>query len=111
VRRLKENGTIQRVTAVLDAAGAGFPLQAYVSVTLARHDRTVVRAFEKELRDLPEVRSADWVAGETDAIVFVVARTVADLQRVLLRLAARGAQRMVTYLRLEGIKESAPLPL
>jgi Lrp/AsnC family transcriptional regulator, leucine-responsive regulatory protein len=111
VRRLKENGVIQRVTAVLDAAGAGFPLQAYVSVTLARHDRTVVRAFEKELRDLPEVRSADWVAGETDAIVFVVARTVADLQRVLLRLAARGAQRMVTYLRLEGIKESAPLPL
>lgn len=111
VRKLKETGVIQRVIARLDAAGSGFPLQAYVSVTLARHDPSVVRAFVKELRDLPQVISADWVAGETDAIVYTVARNVAELQHVLLRMSARGAQRLVTYLRLEEIKAAAPLPL
>lgn len=111
IRRLKTTGVIQRVVAQLDAAEAGFPLQAYVSVILARHDQAVVRGFVRELRSLPQVISADWVAGEVDAIAFVVARTVPELQRVLLRMSARGAQRMVTYLRLEEIKASAPLPV
>jgi Lrp/AsnC family leucine-responsive transcriptional regulator len=111
IRRLKTSGVIQRVVAHLDATEAGFPLQAYVSVILARHDQAVVRAFVRELRSLPQVISADWVAGEVDAIAFVVARTVPELQRVLLRMSARGAQRMVTYLRLEEIKAAAPLPV
>jgi Lrp/AsnC family leucine-responsive transcriptional regulator len=111
VRRLKASGVIQRVITQLDPAEAGFPLQAYVSVILARHDQAVVRAFVRELRNLPQVISADWVAGEVDAIAYLVARTVPELQRVLLRLSARGAQRMVTYLRLEEIKASAPLPV
>jgi Lrp/AsnC family transcriptional regulator, leucine-responsive regulatory protein len=111
VRRLKENGTIQRVIARLDAAQAGFPLRAYVSVVLARHDTSIVRAFVKELQELPQVIGADWVAGETDAIVQLVARNVPELQRVLLRLSARGAQRMITYLCLEEIKSAAPLPV
>jgi Lrp/AsnC family leucine-responsive transcriptional regulator len=111
VRKLKESGVIRRVIARLDAAQAGFPLQAYVSVTMARHDQSVVRAFVKELRDLPQVISADWVAGETDALVSVVARNVAELQHVLLRMSARGAQRLVTSLRLEEIKAAGPLPL
>ncbi|MEN3306892.1 MAG: Lrp/AsnC family transcriptional regulator, leucine-responsive regulatory protein [Micromonosporaceae bacterium] len=111
VRRLKSTGLVRRVAAQLDADLAGFPLQVYVSVTLARHEPRTSRAFEAEVRALPQVISADWVAGEVDIMLLVVARDVAELQRVLLRLTSRGAQRLVTYLRLQEIKPSSPLPV
>ena len=61
---------------------------------------------------MPEVISADWVTGETDAMLLVVAREVAQLQRVLVRLSTRGgAARVITFLRLEELKPSSPLPL
>jgi Lrp/AsnC family leucine-responsive transcriptional regulator len=60
---------------------------------------------------MPEVISADWVTGETDAVLMVVAREVAELQRVLVRLSTRGgAQRVTTLLRLEQLKPASPLP-
>jgi hypothetical protein len=46
-----------------------------------------------------------------DAILMVVARDVAELQRVLLRLSTRGGTRLLTLLRLEELKPSSPLPL
>jgi Lrp/AsnC family transcriptional regulator, leucine-responsive regulatory protein len=112
VRRLKESGIVRGITARLDSAAAGFPLQVYVAVTLVRHDDAAHRRFGEAVRAMPEVISADWVTGETDAMLMVVAREVAELQRVLVRLSTRGgAQRVTTLLRLEELKPASPLPL
>ncbi len=111
VRRLKSSGLIRHIVARLDPGVAGFPLQVYVAVTLARHEPRATRAFEQEVRALPQIIAADWVAGEVDIMLLVVAKDVADLQHVLLRLTTRGAQRLVTYLRLEEIKPTSPLPV
>jgi hypothetical protein len=51
------------------------------------------------------------VAGETDYLLTVVARDVAELQQVLTSLALRGGSRLVTYLRLAEIKPPSRLPL
>ena len=111
VRRLKESGVISRITARIDPATAGFPLQVYVAVTLGRHDEAAHKRFATAVAELPEVLSADWVTGETDALLWVVARDVAQLQRVLLLLSSRGgAQRVTTLLRLEELKARATLP-
>jgi DNA-binding Lrp family transcriptional regulator len=91
VRRLKESGVIR--------------------IIAARHDPRSVRAFEDQLRALPQIITADNIAGEMDYLLTVVARDVAELQRVLTRLATRGAERLVTYLRLEEVKPQSPLPL
>ena len=112
VRRLKESGIIRGVTARVDSAAAGFALQVYVSVTLERHDDSAHRRFAQAVRAMPEVIAADWVTGETDAMLMVVARQVAELQRVIVRLSTRGgAQRVITLLRLEELKPASPLPL
>src|SRR6185312_6782542 len=95
VRWLKESGVIRVISAQLDPAAAGFPLQAYVTATLSRHDPRSNRIF----------------AGEIDYLLTVVARDVADLQEVLASLATRGGQRLVTYLRLAEIKPPSRLPL
>src|ERR1039457_6980933 len=138
VRRLKESGGIRIISAQLDPAAAGFPLQVYVTATLARHDPRssrvfddLIRAppqvplpppraphappssrvFDDLIRALPQLIAADNVAGETDYLLTVVARDVAELQEVLASLAARGGQRLVTYLRLAEIKPPSRLPL
>ncbi|GAA0920060.1 Lrp/AsnC family transcriptional regulator [Virgisporangium ochraceum] len=111
VRRLKETGVVRLIAARLDPAEAGFPLQVYVSVTLARHDPRANRGFEDAVRAMPQIIAADWVAGEIDAMLLVVARDVAELQQVLVRLSTRGAQRLNTLLRLQEIKPTSPLPV
>src|ERR1700689_1172272 len=104
VRRLKESGVIRVISAQLDPAAAGFPLQLYVTASLARHDPRSSRVFDDLIRSLPQIIAADNVAGEMDYLMSVVARDVAELQQVLASLATRGGQRLVTYLRLEGVK-------
>jgi DNA-binding Lrp family transcriptional regulator len=112
VRRLKETGVIRCITATVDPEAAGFPLFVWIGVTLGRHDEKAHARFETAVRDLPQVVRADWVTGETDALLEVVARSIAELQRVLLLLSSRGgAQRVETLLRLEELKPPSPLPL
>ena len=111
VRRLKESGVIRVISAQLDPAAAGFPLQLYVTASLARHDPRSSRVFDDMIRSLPQIIAADNVAGETDYMLSVVARDVAELQEVLASLATRGGQRLVTYLRLAEIKPPSRLPL
>jgi Lrp/AsnC family leucine-responsive transcriptional regulator len=112
VRRLKGSGLVSSVVARVDAATAGFPLVVYVAVTLQRHGDTAHQRFREAIRAMPEVILGDWVTGETDAMLLVVAREVAQLQRVLVRLSTRGgAARVTTLLRLEELKPMSPLPL
>jgi len=111
VRWLKESGVIRIISASLDPQAAGFPLQVYVAATLGRHDLRSSQIFEEQLMALPQVISADNVAGEMDYLLTVVARDVADLQEVLARLATRGGQRLVTHLKLSEVKPPSRLPL
>ena len=90
VRRLKESGVIRVIRADVDPTAAGFPLQMYVTATLARHDPRSSRVFDDLIRSLPQIVAAVNVAGETDYILTVVARDVAELQGVLAGLAAAG---------------------
>ena len=112
VRRLKESGVVRSIAARLDSAAAGYPLQVYVSVALTRHDDPGHRRFEAAVMEMPEVIAADWVTGEIDAMLLVVSRDVAQLQRVLSLLSTKGgASRVVTLLRLQELKPASPLPL
>lgn len=111
VRALKESGVIRIIRAHVDPAAAGFPLRVYVTATMGRHDPRATAIFEDHIRALPQVISADNVAGETDYLLSIVARDVEELQRVLASLSARGGTRLVTYLRLAETKPQSPLPL
>ena len=52
-------------------------------VTLARHDERAEKRFNAEVMAIDNIISADTVAGETDAILMIVARDVAELHVVL----------------------------
>ena len=111
VRALKDSGVIRIIRAHVDPALAGFPLQVWVTAMMSRHDPRSSAVFEDHLRALPQVIAADSIAGETDYLLSIVARDVAELQQVLASLSTRGGQRLVTYLRLAEVKPPSPLPL
>ena len=111
VKRLKDEGIIRGIRAQLDTNALGFPLQVYVMCTLDQHDERANRRFEAAIKKIPNVVRADWVTGETDALLQVVARDVAELQKVLMLLSSgAGASRILTLLRLEELKAPSPLP-
>ena len=112
LRRLKASGVVAGIAARLDPDVAGFPLRVFVQLTLARHTEAAEKRLEEVVAGLPQVTQADWVAGETDVLLSVVARDIEELQRVLTALSGRGgAARVVTLLRMREMKAPAPLPL
>jgi Lrp/AsnC family leucine-responsive transcriptional regulator len=112
VRRLKASGVVAAIAARLDANVAGFPLRVFVQLTLGRHTEAAERRLGEVVAALPQVTQADWVAGETDALLSVVARDVEELQRTLMILSSRGgATRVVTLLRMREMKPPSPLPV
>ncbi len=111
VRRLKEEGVITGIRARVDPNTVGFPLQVFVTVALERHDEAAERRFTHTVERLPQVIAADWLTGETDALLQVVARDVGELHRVLSVLSRAGASRVTTHLRVRELKPRAPLPL
>src|SRR3954465_10465100 len=112
VRRLKEEGVITGIHAQVDAGQAGLPLQVFVLASLGQHDEAANRRFAQVVKTSPNIISADWVTGETDALLHVVARDVEELQKVLMTLSGRGgAARLVTVLRLEALKPRSPTPV
>jgi Lrp/AsnC family leucine-responsive transcriptional regulator len=111
VRRLKDAGIIVGIHARVDAAAAGFPIQVHVEVTLGAHTMAADRRFRALVNNTPQIISGDLVAGETDAILHVVARDISELQSVILALSLKGgAQRVVTLLHLEQLKAASSLP-
>ena len=112
VRRLKEEGVISAIRAVVDPGRAGLPLQVFVLASLGQHDQAANRRFEQVVKKSPNIISADWVTGETDALLHLVAHDVQELQQVLITLSGRGgAARLVTLLRLEPLKPRSPTPV
>src|SRR3954453_6664329 len=93
VKRLKRQGGIRAINGRLYSAAAGLTLQVYVLVTLARHDEAAERRFNQEVRSLDHVIAADFVAGETDALLMIPTRDAVELQMVTARISPSGGGR------------------
>lgn len=72
VRNLEAAGVISRYVAIADRALAGFPLTAFVQVTLARHEREVVEAFEERVSATPQILSCHLLTGASDYLLQIV---------------------------------------
>lgn len=96
VRRLEENGTIERYAAVVDHKTLGLHDIVFVEITLQNHDERVLERFGAELARMPEVLEAHLVTGEYDYLVKVAVANTADYERFL---------RERLY-RIEGIRQS-----
>lgn len=72
VKNLEKAGVIDRYVAIVDREAAGYPVTAYVQVTLARHDREIVEGFERRVRETRQILSCHLLTGSSDYLLQIV---------------------------------------
>ena len=80
VRRLEESGRIDRYVALVDPAAIGLGTDVFVEITLTGQDEPTLEAFERAVRERPELMRCHLMAGQFAYLVHVVVRDVADYE-------------------------------
>lgn len=85
VRRLEEAGVLKGRRLDLDAARLGFGVSVFCGIKLATRGRVSLEDFERAVTAIPEVQEVHHVLGRYDYRLRIVARDLADFERVLRR--------------------------
>lgn len=110
VQRLRADGVVEGVRAVVSAEQVGLDVEAFVLVTLRAHGARSEAAFARAVNELPNVLRADSISGTEDALLHVAVGSPAELYRLLHALKRAGAAHSTTLLRLQAIKPPAAIP-
>lgn len=85
IRRLEEAGILSGRRVELDRERLGFGVTVFLGVKLATKGRVSLEDFERAVSAIPEVQTVEHVLGMYDYRLRVVARDIADFERVLRR--------------------------
>lgn len=93
MKRMRDAGVIAGRRLRLDPEALGFGVTVFLGVKLARKGQVSLEDFERAVSAIPEVQTVEHVLGLYDYRLRVVARDLADFERVLRRriLALPGA--------------------
>lgn len=85
VKRLEEAGILRGLRVEVERAALGFGVTVFLGVKLATRGRVSLEDFERAVQAIPEVQVVQHVLGLFDYRLRVVARDIADFERVLRR--------------------------
>ncbi|MGH7616219.1 MAG: Lrp/AsnC family transcriptional regulator [Gemmatimonadaceae bacterium] len=111
VRKLEEQSVILGFRAIANAEALGYPLLAFVHVTLGSRGRR--ETFLKGIVKHPQVVECYHIAGDDDYLMKVRCRGTIDLEQFLtVALKDRfGIERARTTIALNTVKETTSLPV
>jgi DNA-binding Lrp family transcriptional regulator len=112
--RMTRTGVIRSFGPELDPSAMGYVVTAFVTLEIRQHhpSRAAHDAVVEQIAEVPEVLEAHTTTGTGDMLVRIVARSNADLQRVIDRLlAAEGVVRASTVIALDTQISPRVLPL
>ncbi len=107
LRRLRAEGVIAADVSVIDPARVEPRIVLHVQVEVSTQDRKVVEAFQRALKASPEVQGACDVTGETDHLLIVAVRSMAEYEAFGIRELApekgvRGFKSMIVIREVVG---------
>ncbi len=113
IRRLEESGVIKEYRADIDPEKIGMAVQAFVAVTLDRHEATDIRRFERSIKSIANIKACYHVSGRFDYLLHIFARDLPDLgELVKLQIASLpDFGRCETSLIFSEIESSSLLPM
>jgi DNA-binding Lrp family transcriptional regulator len=112
--RMVRDGVIRSWGPELDAAAVGYPVTAFVTLEIRQHRpaRAAHDEVAEHLAAIPEVLEAHTTTGAGDVLARIVARSNADLQRVIDDVVAfEGVVRASTVIALDTQIAHRVLPL
>ncbi|MCC6466971.1 MAG: Lrp/AsnC family transcriptional regulator [Alphaproteobacteria bacterium] len=113
VRRLRESGVILADTATVDPRALGYSVMVLAHVSMERPREDLGGAFERKLRAMPQVLQCWKVAGETDFVMLVCARSLEEYQQFARDVLASdmNLRDYRSDIVLSEVKPRAPLPV
>ena len=112
VKRLEDDGFIERRVAVVNRHKVGLPVTVFVSIRAAQHDEKWLTRFAAVVSTLPEVQEFHRMSGDVDYLLKVVAPSIDGYDRFYKKLIslvdlAGGS----SAFSMEQIKSTTALPL
>jgi Lrp/AsnC family transcriptional regulator, leucine-responsive regulatory protein len=112
-KQLESSGIIRGYVALLDRKRLGFGVEAFVQVSLERHQDRYDRAFREAVLSHPEIVGCYVMTGEMDYLLQILARDLDAYGRFTLDVLLKmpGVKDVKSSLALEAVKDSTALPL
>lgn len=113
LKALEERGVITGYVARVDAASLGYHDTVFAHVTLTKHNRAGIDAFEKAMLERPEVLDVYSMTGDADYLVRVVARSTREYERFLNEAVFSNVavQQIKSNFALREIKSTVAIPV
>lgn len=113
VRKLEQDGVIERYTALLNPEKIGLHTSAYIHVSLMNHAPETLQAFTAFVADNPEVQECAAVTGGYDYVLKVIEKDTRALQIFLMeKMLPLGIVRETnTEIVLQQITRTTAMPL
>ena len=113
VRRLRASRVIVADTAIVDPRALGYSVMVLAHMSLERPREDLGQALERKLRAMPQVLQCWKVAGETDFVMLVCARSLEEYQEFARDVLASdmNLRDYRSDIVLAEVKPRAPLPV
>jgi Lrp/AsnC family leucine-responsive transcriptional regulator len=113
LRKLEENGIVERYATLLDRKRLGYDLLVFVKVIIQGHTVKLIAEFDKAIQAMPEVLESHRIIGDADYLLKVVVRDREQLDHFLMNqlLSLNSVQRVSSYLVLKEVKETSSIGL
>jgi DNA-binding Lrp family transcriptional regulator len=113
VSRLKKQGVIRRISAVVDPKKVDRGLTVLIEIDCVAERREVLNGFKRWTLAQPEVQSCWYAAGEVDFILVVLVRDLDDYSRFTEQLMAEslGVRTFRSLIVLQTVKQSLDIDL
>lgn len=111
--RLRDSGVISRDVAIADHRRLGFDVFSLVFVNLERDRRDIMHNFKRAIVEHPRILQAFYTTGDTDFMLLVVSRTLADYEEFTRKFfwEKSDIKSFKTMIVMESVKFGLELPL
>ncbi len=113
LRKLEENGIVERYAAILNRQCLGYDLLVFIKVIIQDHSVERIADFDVVINKMPEVLESHRVIGDADYLLKVVVRDRQELDHFLMKrlVPLDSVARVSTYLVLKEAKETTSIGL
>jgi Lrp/AsnC family transcriptional regulator len=113
IQRLKDEGYVSKIVAVLNPEKLNLRTQLFVQVKVSRADVVNLNEFSQAIRNFPEVMECHVILGAFDFLLRVVAQDIHAYEKFFFEKLSRvpGIQEVNSFVAVSEIKATTALPL
>ena len=113
LRKLEENGIVEKYATMLNRKRLGYDLLVFVKVIIQGHSAELIAEFDNAIKEMPQVLESHRIIGDADYLLKVVVRDREHLDHFLMKqlLALNSVARVSSYLVLKEVKETTSIGL